>query len=124
MTAGFSSRVTGFRLKDLSRFVQLKTCENPRGTHALAVHENKITIATPHIQAGSVQMTHYEDGKIRNEFSIVISAHQNAITNLALNRDGSNLATMSEQGTLIRLFNPKTGDKVHELRRGSEAAAI
>jgi len=54
----------------------------------------------------------------------VIAAHTNAIAQLALNKDGSLLATTSAKGTLIRLFNPVTGDKLHELRRGSEEATI
>ena len=41
-----------------------------------------------------------------------------------MNRDGSLLATTSITGTLIRLFNPTTGEKLHELRRGSETCVI
>jgi len=69
-------------------------------------------------------MTHFVDGKLQNDSSIVIAAHQTPISFLTLNRDSSLLATMSEQGTLIRLFNSETGDKVSELRRGSESACI
>jgi WD40 repeat protein len=69
-------------------------------------------------------MTHYIDHKLQTEQAIVIAAHTNAIAQLALNKDGSLLATTSAKGTLIRLFNPVTGDKLHELRRGSEEATI
>jgi len=69
-------------------------------------------------------MSHYVDNKIQSESGIVIAAHTNAIAKLALNRDGSLLATTSIQGTLIRLFNPNTGEKLHELRRGTEQAEI
>jgi len=34
------------------------------------------------------------------------------------------LASTSIKGTIIRLFNPETGEKLHELRRGSEPASI
>lgn len=34
------------------------------------------------------------------------------------------LASMSGKGTIIRIFNPLTGDKLHELRRGTEPAKI
>lgn len=56
--------------------------------------------------------------------SVVISAHKNPISQLTLNKTGSILATTSDKGTLIRLFNTKTGDQLHELRRGSEPATI
>lgn len=58
------------------------------------------------------------------EKPLVIAAHQGPIACLALNRDGSLLASASEQGTLIRLFNTSTGEKMTEVRRGSESAVI
>ena len=72
-----------------------------------------------------MHLVKFRNGKLAdNKKPLVISAHQTAISSLALNRDGSLLASTSEQGTLIRLFNTDTGEKMHELRRGSESAVI
>jgi len=71
-----------------------------------------------------VQISHYIDYTLQTEHANVIVAHENNIALLALNKDGSMLATASTKGTLIRLFNPETGDKLHELRRGSDEATI
>ena len=69
-------------------------------------------------------MPNYIDHKLQTEQAIVILAHKNAIEQLALNKDSLLLATTSLKGTLIRLFNPVTGEKLHELRRGSEEDTI
>ena len=53
-----------------------------------------------------------------------IPAHKGIINFLQLNKDGSILATASEKGTLIRLFDTTTGDIIKELRRGTENAEI
>jgi len=49
LMAAFENRVSGFKLKDLSKFVQLKTCDNPLGLHTLQVIKGRISLATPHI---------------------------------------------------------------------------
>ena len=110
-------------LRDLSKFFQIKTCENPRGAFALANHEGTLSVASPNIQEGTVHFTRFKEGRmIDGERPLVISAHNGAIACLTLNRDGSILATTSEKGTLIRLFNTRTGEKLTEVRRGSEPA--
>jgi WD40 repeat protein len=54
----------------------------------------------------------------------LINAHENSISCLALNNDGSLLATSSEKGTLIRIFRADDGAYLQELRRGKEKAEI
>lgn len=53
-----------------------------------------------------------------------VNAHDSKIQCLALNLQGTRLATSSERGTLVRIFDTTTGFKLTELRRGSNHAKI
>lgn len=52
------------------------------------------------------------------------SAHDGKLSCFALNFDGKRLATASEKGTIIRIFDTETGDKLQEVRRGADQADI
>ncbi|TLD37975.1 autophagy-related protein 18 [Venturia nashicola] len=53
-----------------------------------------------------------------------IEAHQSAIGCLALNSDGTLLATASEKGTIIRVFAIPSGENLFQFRRGTLPAHI
>ena len=53
-----------------------------------------------------------------------MEAHESALRALALTSDGSRLATASEKGTVLRVFDVASAACLHELRRGVERAKI
>ena len=53
-----------------------------------------------------------------------IKAHQSSLTSIELNPRGTKLATASEKGTIIRIYNSEDGSIIQELRRGTEYAFI
>lgn len=91
----------------------------PAGLCALSPSSNTCVLACPGLQKGHLRVELFD---IRRP--TLISAHESSLSCLALNLDGTRLATASERGTLIRVWDSHTGQALHELRRGAEHAAI
>ena len=53
-----------------------------------------------------------------------LDAHDNSLNSISLSTRGNILATVSEKGTLIRLYNTDTGNRIQVLRRGIEKASV
>lgn len=54
----------------------------------------------------------------------IIVAHETRLSALALTASGRLLATASQRGTLLRVWDTRSGAKVRELRRGTDRADI
>lgn len=107
-----------YNFADLQLLEQMETCSNPKGLCALSPSSNTVLVV-PGQQPGSVHIRAFD-----LNISHTIQAHTNALTQLVLNVEGTLLATSSEKGTLIRVFDVKTGEKIKELRRGADKAEI
>lgn len=80
---------------------------------------NSNVLAVPGMKPGTVHVELYD-----LKTTQIINAHTSELSQIALNRDGTRLATTSEKGTLIRIFDTATGYRLKELRRGADRAEI
>lgn len=54
----------------------------------------------------------------------MIVAHETALSTLSVPPSGKLIATTSARGTLVRVWDTVTGNRLRELRRGSDQAEI
>lgn len=98
-----------------------ETWTNPQGLCCLCSHSTNSTLAHLGRKAGQVVLI---DLANTEKSPIEIVAHDSAISCMTLSIDGTKLATASQKGTLIRVFDTESGSLLHELRRGANQANI
>jgi WD40 repeat protein len=107
-----------YNFDKLERIRKYETCPNHKGLVALSPVDECV-LAFPHTTKGVVRVE-----LLDSEKSHLINAHDSNINCISLNFNGSRLATASEKGTLIRIFDTYTGAKLQEVRRGADRADI
>ena len=112
------TKVFVYRFKDLKLLDQITTVANPKGLVSLCPDKNNV-LAIPGLAKGSIRIELYDISK-----ATLIKAHDADLAQFTLNADGSRIASASEKGTLIRLWNCYTGEPLRELRRGMDRADI
>jgi len=90
------------------------------------IHFRSNRLAIGGHKQGSVHI--YDIGTMRERKSssppVQIYAHQGEIAIVRLNSSGSKLATASDKGTLIRVWDTSTKQRLIEFRRGADPAQI
>lgn len=99
----------------------IPTVRNYRGLFTISNDDNFDVLAFPLEDIGTVGVKFLN--RTKNDMTF-IDAHNSELCIIALNFSGTLLATSSERGTLIRIFNTTTRQKVQEVRRGTEKAEI
>ena len=111
------------------------TVLNMKGLCALSPTSDKALLAFPVSgEVSAVQNTNISSsglGRVQivdlanpDNQPITIVAHDTKLSCLQMNIQGTRLATASDKGTLIRIFDTESGKLLSELRRGTQAATI
>jgi len=96
------------------------TPPNPRGLCALSINSDNCFLAYPgSTTTGEVQLF----DAFNLQAKMMIPAHDSSLAAVAFNPSGSKLATASERGTVIRVFNVTDGTRLLEFRRGVKRCA-
>ncbi len=131
-----------YNFADLKLIHHTETLSNPAGLIALSHAPGGCVLACPGLHRGGVRLEWYDAGGApgaggapaggapaggtacsgrRTKF---IAAHDGPLAALALTADGGRVATASDKGTLVRVFDAASGAALAELRRGAERATI
>ncbi|CAH3198123.1 unnamed protein product [Porites evermanni] len=79
----------------------------------------------PSQKCGSIQLVDLTNRQPDTSTApFTINAHQGELACLSINQQGTQVATASEKGTLIRVFDTQTKNLLVELRRGADPATL
>lgn len=104
----------------LKVILHLTTNANSRGLCVLAPSSDPWILACPGQSTGAVRIQVGQDDRATHVFS----AHQSGLACLALNASGTLVATASEQGTVVKVFQSADGQLLYRLRRSARPANI
>lgn len=137
LAVALEHKVYVYNFADLKLQHATETASNALGLLALSPAPGPAVLACPGLHRGGVRLEWYDADSAgggtaaggagpsaagrRTRF---VAAHDGALAALALSADGSRLATASDKGTLVRVFDTASGAPLAELRRGADRAVI
>lgn len=120
--------VYGFRT--LVTLDTVDTVDNPKGLSCLSVGPDRTVLVCPGQQQGRALVIFYPkgfgepQGPTERDQTTIITAHESPLAAMAVDYNGHFLATASDKGTIIRVYDTSTGRRKRELRRGADRAEI
>ncbi|AIT54992.1 conserved WD-repeat containing protein [Melbournevirus] len=106
-----------YDLETLKLLGGYETTQNPHGSISVNDDRAQHVFAFPGMKQGYVHI-------IKNGISSFVKAHEGVLRFLSLNREGNLLATCSEKGTAVRVFDTVSGERVANFRRGKTETKI
>lgn len=103
-----STQVQVYDLKKLERIVKYETVENLGGIAAVNSDKNQAIFACHSKEVGHIKVINFD----RNNEVTEINAHKSHVTALALNWQGSLVATASLEGQVVRVFRTSDGKMI------------
>ena len=94
----------------------------PPSSFAQPSHAPPPTTSNTHVSPSSGEVLIFDAQKL--EAVNVVEAHKSPLSCIAMNCDGTLLATASDKGTIIRVFSVPDGNKMYQFRRGSMPSRI
>jgi WD40 repeat protein len=128
------SQVCVYDLRSLSQLASVDTALNAKGLCCLSDSAERFVLACPSTQQGSAQVLVYYPhssppsealvAPIALETSTRVDAHERPLAAMAMNQRGTLLATCSEKGTTVHLYDARSGARLQSLRRGVDQADV
>jgi len=120
--------VYGFR--SLSLLDSIETIENRKGLCCLSTGPERTVLVCPGMQQGRALVVFYPrvlgemTAPVTRERTTIVAAHESCIASMGLDYSGGLLATASDKGTIVRVYDTSSGTRRQELRRGADRAEI
>lgn len=108
-----------FNLSSFESIDIIETGENKHGVIGINYNIDNTIIAYPDKTKGKIRIKNYE-----KKTNILVNAHEKLIGNIVLTTNGDLMASATEMGTIIRVFDTEKGALIQEVRRGKEKAQI
>jgi WD repeat-containing protein 45 len=126
------NKVYVYNFADLKLLMDIETSPNPLGLAGLSPATDKIVLAVPGATKGEIrvekQVSTSNDPKAALPAAAsnaqFIVACQSQVSQIAVDIRGSRIASASEKGTIIRVFDSNTGQALDQFRRGSSQANV
>lgn len=109
------------------KLTSFETRDNPRGICEISPASDRQLLAFPAAGnvPGKLQLVDLAtDHGSASKSPVTINAHKNELACIALNQNGTLVATASKKGTLVRVFDITTKKLIVELRRGADPATL
>ena len=116
----FSNSISLYNIERTSAQFEMTTYFNSYGASDISINNQSSLLAICGNQLGSVNI--YEISDITTPITFL--AHQHPVNIIKFSSDSKMIATSSEMGTLIRLFDSISGNNLSVFRRGSLSQQI